>query len=396
MVPYENDDDRDLNPARSSRPRRRGGRRRSGNAVSDDPPVMPQRMEADAPPTGPGAFPLGRWLVIALVLVVAYKARSVLVVLIIALLFAHVLAPVVTALVSIRIGGRALSRSVAAALVMLVSLAAFGLFVSTLVPLLVTDFVQLLSRAPAYLHTTQAFVTRLRFSPQGLSVPDSWWKSLDASISAQMGNLAGVFGRGAVSVLSHVAQLLGLVVIPILTFHLLRDGLHFTTGILSMVPSRQRLNARGLVHDIDHALAAYVRGQTLVCLVMGVSVGVGLTVIGFPYAPLLGTFAGLAEAVPYVGALAMEVLLAVIGLSVSPSFALLGPAVYFGLNQVLGLLVTPHLMGRRLDMHPMTVILAVFVGGSVAGFAGVLLALPGAAIVNVLLDRWRTTADAHR
>ncbi len=353
--------------------------------------MPPLRVAAAA-----GGFSLGRWVLIAALLGVAYQARDVLVLLVIALLFAHAVAPVVDGLASVRVAGRPFPRSVAAGLVLLAALAALGWFVSTLVPVLLADFSQLLQRAPAYLKTTQAFLQQLRVRGEGLSLPESWWAALDAAISGEVAKLASGFGRGAVSVLSHVVQILGLVVIPILSFHLLRDGPRFTAWIVTLVPSHRRLAVRGLVHDIDRALAAYVRGQTLVCVTMGVSVGVALALIGFPYAPLLGTFAGLAEAVPYIGALAMEVLLAILGLSVSPTYALLGPGVYFVLNQALGMLVTPQLMSRRLDLHPMAVILAVFVGGSVGGFVGMVLALPGAAIAKVLLDRWRAHADAAR
>lgn len=398
MAQYEDDEDESA-VLRPQARRRRGGRRRSGTAISDDPPIMPTRSSSEPPSRGAragGGFSLARWLMIAALLYAAYQARDVLVLLVVALLFAHAVAPVVDRLASLRVLGRPFPRSLAAGLVLLAALGGLGWFVSTLVPVLVTDFTQLLTRTPAYLQTTQSFLQQLRVRGEGLSLPDSWWSALDTTISDEVGKLASSFGRGAFSLLSHVVQILGLVIIPILSFHLLRDGPRFTAWILSLVPARRRLSVQGVVHDIDRALAAYVRGQTLVCVTMGVSVGVALALCGFPYAPLLGTFAGLAEAVPYIGALAMEVLLAIIGLSVSPTYALLGPGVYFVLNQALGMLVTPQLMGRRLDLHPMAVILAVFIGGSVAGFTGMLLALPGAAIVNVLLQRWRVTADQAR
>ncbi len=396
MVPYDDDDDdQDLTGARTSRRRRRGGRRRSGTAVTDDPPIMPRRVNETSPAGGGGAsFPLGRWLLIALAVVLAYQARDVWMLLIIALLFAHVLTPVVDVLACIHIGRRMIPRTLAASVVMLAALAALGVFVSTLVPVLISDLAQLLARAPAYLRTTQDYLDRLRSSSTGMSLPDNWWVMLDAALNDQIGKLAGVFGHGAVSLLSHVVQLAGLVVVPIIAFHLLRDGRRFTAWMVSLVPAERRLGVLGVVRDIDSALAAYVRGQTLVCAMMGVAVGVALTIIGFPYAPLLGAFAGLAEAVPYVGALVIEILLVVIGLSVSPALAVIGPVVYFVLNQILGMTVTPHLMGRRLNLHPVVVILAVFAGGSLAGFVGMLLALPAAAIGQVLLDRWRTKADA--
>jgi predicted PurR-regulated permease PerM len=182
------------------------------------------------------------------------------------------------------------------------------------------------------------------------------------------------------------------VIIPILAFHVMRDGERFKDWLISLAPGRSREGARDLARDIDHALAAYVRGQAVVCLTMGVVVTAFLYAVRFPYAPLLGTLAALAEAIPYVGALIVCVVYAVVGLSVSPTLALLGPAGYLVVNQLVGLFITPRLMGRHLSMHPMAVLLAVLLGAEFGGFVGMLLALPGAAIVNVLVDRWRGVA----
>jgi predicted PurR-regulated permease PerM len=340
---------------------------------------------------------VGTWVLIACVLFGLYLARGVLVLFLIALLVAHALAPAVHLLCTIRFaGGRFIPRTLATAFVLLSALSAMILVLSQLLPVLATDLTQMVGKVPQYIAVVQNLVARARLSRAGLAVPQTWWTALDASVSTQMGQLAGFFGRGAFSLVTHVLQLLGLIIVPILAFHLLRDGPRLTGWLLSLVPARRRLSAQGLANDMDRALAAYVRGQGLVCLVMGATVALALLIIGFPYPPLMGTLAGLAEAIPYVGALAIEILLFVVGLSVSSSYAILGPVVYLGINQLLALFVTPHVMGHRLSLHPMAVILAVLLGAELGGFVGMLLALPSAAVANVLLDRWRVAADMRR
>ena len=107
---------------------------------------------------------------------------------------------------------------------------------------------------------------------------------------------------------------------------------------------------------------------------------------------LLGTLAALAEAIPYVGALVVCAAYAVVGLAVSPTLAIVAPVGYLIVNQVVGLFITPRLMGQHLSIHPMVVLLAVLLGAQFGGFVGMLLALPGAAVANVLVDRWREVA----
>jgi predicted PurR-regulated permease PerM len=132
-------------------------------------------------------------------------------------------------------------------------------------------------------------------------------------------------------------------------------------------------------------LRSYVRGQAIVCLVMAVLVGAALALLHHPAALLLGLLAGAAELIPYIGFMVAAIAIGLAGLSVSPFQALLGLAVYAGLNWVIGTVVTPRLMGRHLTMHPFVVTVSVLAGAKLLGPAGALLALPGAAVLQAVI-----------
>jgi predicted PurR-regulated permease PerM len=164
---------------------------------------------------------------------------------------------------------------------------------------------------------------------------------------------------------------------------------------LRFVPEGAHAEIGRLGGAVDRALRSYVRGQAIVCLVMGIAVGVGLALLGYPVALLLGLLVGLAEVVPYLGFLVAAVAIALAGLSVSPLHALAGVAGYVVINWVIGTFVTPRVMGRYLKMHPFVVTVSVLAGTQIFGPAGALLALPGAAMLQAVVGEL-TAPAAHQ
>jgi predicted PurR-regulated permease PerM len=185
---------------------------------------------------------------------------------------------------------------------------------------------------------------------------------------------------------------LGLALLPLLAFYLLAESAAVQVSALRFVPEGAHSELVRLGGAVDRALRSYVRGQAIVCLVMGVVVGVALALLGFPLALLLGLLVGFAEVVPYLGFLVSAVAIGLAGLSVSPLHALAGVAAYTVINWVIGTLVTPRVMGRYLKMHPFVVTVSVLAGVQIFGPAGALLALPGAAMVQAVVGELAVSA----
>jgi len=192
---------------------------------------------------------------------------------------------------------------------------------------------------------------------------------------------------GGVALLSLLSLL---VVTPVVAFYLLVDWDKIVDRIDSWLPLDHRQSVREICHDIDRAMAGFVRGQSTVCLILGVFYAVALTVAGLQFGLLIGLVAGLISFIPYVGSIAGFV--AAVGMAVlqtwpDPDFTYIAIiAAIFAVGQFFeGNIISPRLVGNSVGLHPVWLMLALFAFGSMFGFVGLLLAVPLAAAIGVVL-----------
>lgn len=185
--------------------------------------------------------------------------------------------------------------------------------------------------------------------------------------------------------------LVAVLLTPVFAIYFLSDFPHLRDGATKLVPPRHREQVLGLVREINHALASWVRGQLTVMTVLGILYATGLALTGVPLGILIGLTTGLMAFVPYVGVLVgLGLALGAALLDAHPASAIAGVAATFGAVQTLDtFLVTPRILGGRVGLSPVSVIFALTLGGELLGYAGVLLAVPVAAVVKVLLDHAR-------
>jgi predicted PurR-regulated permease PerM len=178
-----------------------------------------------------------------------------------------------------------------------------------------------------------------------------------------------------------------LIIMPVVTFYLIVDWHGMLEVLDSWVPVRNREDVRQIARDIDQAISGFVRGQLMVCLLLGLYYAIALSLIGLHFALLIGVVAGLITFVPYIGSLT--------GLMVGTSVALAqfwpdwkwiaGVVAIFLVGQfVEGNIIAPKLVGERVGLHPVWIIFAMFAFGYLFGFVGLLLAVPIAASIAVL------------
>jgi predicted PurR-regulated permease PerM len=205
----------------------------------------------------------------------------------------------------------------------------------------------------------------------------------------------GSIGSIAASTLAKVTQsgmgvitwMTNAVLIPVVAFYLLRDWDTMIAHIQRLIPRSVEPTVVRLSRESDQVLGAFVRGQLLVMLALGVFYGLGLTLVGISIGPLIGMVAGLLSFVPYLGFMIGFVAALVAALVQYGDWnhvILVG--VVFTIGQLLeGYVLVPRLVGGKIGLHPVAVIFAVLAGGHLFGFLGVLLALPAASVVVVLL-----------
>ncbi len=178
-----------------------------------------------------------------------------------------------------------------------------------------------------------------------------------------------------------------LVVTPVVAFYILLDWPRMIAAIDGWIPLDHRESVRVIARDIDRALAGFMRGQSLVCLFLGLWYSVGLTIVGLNFGFLLGICGGLLSFIPYVGSLAVLILAIAVAVVQSwPDWTLI--ALTFGVvfsGQFLeGNVLSPNLVGASIGLHPVWLMFALVAGSSLFGFTGLLVAVPLAAAAGVL------------
>lgn len=329
-----------------------------------------------------------QWAAVALfVLWVIWLLSPVLTPFVIAALLGWLGDPVVDRLVA---SGR--SRATAVALVFSVMTLAFVILVLLLVPMIQRQVVTLIESFPRYYAW---FVeTALPWVQTRAGIDIERWFDVNTIATTLRGHWESAGGI-AKTVLGYVTRsgsmLLGLIVnavlVPVLAFFFLRDWDALIERIASLVPPRHLATVTRLAKESDAVLGGFLRGQFMVMLILGVGYAIGLQIVGLDLGILIGLVAGLLTFVPYVGPASLLVLGSAAALAQYGDWKhVAGVVAVFGIGQVIeSYWLTPKLVGGRIGLHPMAVIFAVLAGGQLFGFLGMLLALPVAAVANVLL-----------
>jgi len=246
-------------------------------------------------------------------------------------------------------------------------------------------------KLPSYIDLFQHAVLPWVFEKLGVTDPKVSLEAFKLAMQEYWqpagGTLKNMFASVAHSGLVLAGWLANLVLIPVVTFYLLRDWDHLVRRVNELIPRRSQPVVARLAKESDTVLGAFLRGQLLVMLALAMIYSAGLSLIGLDLAILIGLVAGLISFVPYLGFI-VGILLAGITAIVQFHDGLhLGYVVLvFGFGQAIeGMLLTPLLVGDRIGLHPVAVIFAVLAGGQLFGFVGVLLALPVVAVIAVIL-----------
>lgn len=203
---------------------------------------------------------------------------------------------------------------------------------------------------------------------------------------------AGGIATTVITSISHsgiavFAWIMNAVLIPVVTFYLLRDWDIMVTKIHDLMPRKLTPAITSLAKESDEVLGAFLRGQFSVMLALGTIYSIGLWVVGVEVALLIGIVAGLISFIPYLGSIVGVAAGCVAALvQFQELWYLLPVLAVFGVGQLLeGMVLTPLLVGDRIGLHPVAVIFAVLAGGQLFGFVGILLGLPVASVIMVLL-----------
>lgn len=305
--------------------------------------------------------------------------KTVLAPFLIAVLISYLLNPIVALL-----SRRGVPRSIAVLMIYALFIASITIMLINTIPLFNIQIQELAEHVPEWNQQMQSWIKQFNdnkdFLPQ--SVKDGIEKSLD---KMEQGVTDGV-GRMMDGLGSTLNQLFIAFIVPFLAFYMLKDAEVIEKSLVSFLPGKRRKEVLRLLKEIDDALGNYIRGQLLVCFVVGVLAYIGYLIIGVPYPLLLAAAVAVFNVIPYIGPFIGAVPAVLVGLSVSTKMVISVIVVNLVVQMLEGNVVSPQIVGRTLHMHPLFIIFALLVGGEVAGIMGLILAVPFFAVCKVIVE----------
>ncbi len=325
-----------------------------------------------------------------------YMLRSIILLLVLSIFFCYLIAPLVRLFEQpVYLAGRAfkLPRGVSIGVVYLVFGAVVFVAALMILPVLQVQANELAGNLPNYLTSGSESVKKTFTSADSwlrhLELPDAWREEIFGQITRAAEELFPWLSGQVRGLLGYLAYLPWLIIVPIMSFFLLKDAESFEHSLLAFFPD-ERLQKRVhyLLLDVSGTIAAYIRAQITACLVIGAEVTVGLGLIGVPYAVVLGAIAGVLEFVPLVGPLLAAIIIFSLTLTASFKLALWSVLFLAVLRIVHDYIVYPRIIGHGIKMHPLIVVLAVLSGAEIAGLTGIFLAIPFVGLIVVTYNHY--------
>ncbi|MHA0855629.1 AI-2E family transporter [Paenibacillus sp. CMAA1364] len=296
---------------------------------------------------------------------------------VVAMIISYVLNPVVCMLQN-----RKVPRLIAVLLIYAVFISSLVVILMNIIPMFIDQLDELNEHLPEMTMNAQYFVTNLdsNLLPSGVrnGVMDwffQWEDRLAHGISDFMNNIGNT-----------INVVLNIFIVPFLIFYILKDFDVFEKVVVSYLPRSGRKTIVVALKEIDGALGSYVRGQFMVCLIIGVLAYIGYMIIGMPYALLLASVVAVFNVIPYLGPFLGAAPAVIMASTVSFRMVLFVIVVNTVCQMMESNVISPQIVGRKLHLHPVLIIFALLVGGELAGIIGLILAVPLLATLKVIVQ----------
>ncbi|MBU0686232.1 MAG: AI-2E family transporter [Candidatus Margulisbacteria bacterium] len=329
--------------------------------------------------------------VIGLIIFLAflYLIQDALFPIIIALILFYVLNPAVKLLSDQRPKGLGLNRTLSIILSALILIIILVTLISFIAPPFASEFNRLAENLPQFIASTQSTLDSITKWYRGAHLPDQ----VNAVIVNSMQNILNVMvnfvNQSAATLAGFLSQFIYLIVIPIITFYLLKDKESILKGIIALLPKDHQKKTQTIILDINSLLHRYFRGVFLLCILIGTLCGFGLYLLGVKYFLILGLIAAITEFIPVMGPFIGAVPAVIIAFISSPLLAAKVIVLYIVVQSVENTILVPRIMGERLNLHPITVILAMLILSHLIGVWGLFFAAPIAGIIKILYTELR-------
>ncbi|MEE6674606.1 AI-2E family transporter [Pediococcus acidilactici] len=308
--------------------------------------------------------------------------------LILATFLYYMLHPLVNLLMKVHYKKFRITRTWAVVLVFVGFLLLIVWGISSFLPSLINQISQMLGNLPMIAKKLQVAIPQM--------VDHSWLRKVD--FDPYLKNLNSEIGQYAEQFLANMTNSIGniiaaltnitviVITVPIILFYMLKDGYKLIPTISRIVPEHNRKNVLDLFYSMSDTLSSYISGQVIECIFVGTFTVIGYMIIHQPYGLVLGVVAGICNIIPYVGPYFGIFPSLLVAIAQSPEQVISVIIVVLIVQQVDGNLIYPNVIGKSLQIHPLTIIILLLVAGKLAGILGMILAVPTYAIVKVLIN----------
>lgn len=325
-----------------------------------------------------------RWLFVISISVLSIwllaSVRSILSPFFVAIVLAYLLVPIVEMLIRKGVG-----RRTAIAIVFLGIIGSLAVTIFLLIPKLYLELSKLTSVLPDTMAAFEQRLQEFRSNFQAAGLPHQVLTLLDEHLGQGQTFLVQWLDNFLDDIPKILTSMSLLILSPVIAIYLLFDWQKLQGGLLRIVPQRRRVAWQRLIQDISYIVRSYIRGNILVALIVGILTGIGVKIVGMDYALIIGVLCGLFDLIPYFGPLIGAIPAVLLGLVVSRFMAIKVLIVILIVQQLESSVISPKLMGDSVGFHPLWIIFALLAGGEIAGFWGILLAVPVAAVIRVII-----------
>ncbi len=327
------------------------------------------------------------WTAITLAgVAVLYLMGSIVIPFILAFFLAYLIEPLVGGLQH-----RGAPRGLAILSVFTIAAILTAVLVAVVVPMLAADLSRAAEVIPGYLERADHLGIRLARLYNRLHLPFDVRGVFDRIASQAVGGLERTVAGTIASLLRLVPASIVLLIVPVIAYYISRDYHRARRTLYLWLARRARPDILAMAVGVDRVLNAYFRAQALEMLVMTGLLVLGLSLLGFEFAILLGILAGILNIIPYFGPILGAIPALLVALSHSPWHALYVILLFAAANQFEASLLVPRLIGGRVGLHPVVVIFVILMGGRFFGLIGLVAAVPAAAAVKVVIAEYSRT-----
>ncbi len=292
--------------------------------------------------------------------------------------FAYVLLPVCQWL------EKYVPRAIAIIILIILIIATIGIFIFLIIPKFFNELKSAAEKLPAFVEAVKSTVVKIQDGFEKMGLPEKVRQATTDYFKVLGEKLTNQISKTINGLIKKLAHLPDLILVPVLGFYFLKDREYFSKLLVNSIPKVYRNNILRICQEINVILHQFIRGQIFITIVVSIMSVIGYLLVGLPYAMVLGIFMGIMEIIPYFGPWLGAIPVILIAAVQGPAKLLWAVIVVLIIQQLEGGIITPKILSNEVNLHPVYVILSIWLGGSLFGLLGMLVAVPVVLVLRII------------